>query len=118
MALLVVLLITSKGGAGVAGSAIALLAATLAATNTIPVSSIAVILGVHRVLSSGFVVTNITGNAVATIFVAGLERSLDRDRLAAELDAGYHEPPAAIENQVERLQQDLGKAGQVESPLA
>ena len=118
LALLVVLLITSKGGAGVAGSAIALLAATLAATNTIPVSSIAVILGVHRVLSSGFVVTNITGNAVATIFVAGLERSLDRDRLAAELNAGYHEPPAGIENQVDRLQQDLGQAGQVESPLA
>jgi aerobic C4-dicarboxylate transport protein len=89
LALLVVLLLTSKGGAGVAGSAIAVLAATLAATNAIPVSSIAVILGVHRLLSSAFVFTNITGNAVATIVVAHWEGGLDHQTLDAELQAGY-----------------------------
>lgn len=96
LALLAVLLLTSKGGAGVAGSAIAVLAATLAATNAIPVSSIAVILGVHRLLSSAFVFTNITGNAVATIVIANWERSLDHARMRAELDAGYRAPPVAI----------------------
>nr|WP_170851154.1 C4-dicarboxylate transporter DctA [Collimonas sp. OK607] len=94
--LLLVLLVTSKGGAGVAGSAIAVLAATLAATNAIPVSSIALILGVHRLLSSAFVVVNITGNAVATVVVAGWENALDRTRMQAELDAGYIEPDIAI----------------------
>lgn len=101
LALLAVLLLTSKGGAGVAGSAIAVLAATLAATNTIPVSSIAVILGVHRLLSSAFVFTNITGNAVATIFVSNWEKSLDHAKLDAELNAGYIPPPVAIHSEVE-----------------
>lgn len=101
LALLAVLLLTSKGGAGVAGSAIAVLAATLAATNKIPVASIAVILGVHRLLSSGFVFTNITGNAVATIVVAHWERSLDHDKLNAELNAGYVPPPTALARHTE-----------------
>lgn len=96
LALMLVLLITSKGGAGVAGSAIAVLAATLGATNTIPVSSIALILGVHRLLSSGFVFVNITGNAIATVVVARWERALDADRLRVELDTGYVEPETAL----------------------
>ena len=96
LALMLVLLITSKGGAGVAGSAIAVLAATLGATNTIPVSSIALILGVHRLLSSGFVFVNITGNAIATLVVARWEKALDADRLRMELDNGYVEPETAL----------------------
>ncbi|MFJ9451566.1 MULTISPECIES: C4-dicarboxylate transporter DctA [unclassified Herbaspirillum] len=100
VALLAVLLVTSKGGAGVAGSAIAVLAATLAATNAIPVASIALILGVHRLLSSAFVFVNITGNAVATVVVAGWENALDRSRMTAELDAGYVEPDIAIHKTV------------------
>lgn len=96
LALLLVLLITSKGGAGVAGSAIAVLAATLAATGAIPVASIALILGVHRLLSSAFVFVNITGNAVATLVVARWEKALDGQRLRAELDAGYVEPEVAL----------------------
>ena len=96
LALMLVLLVTSKGGAGVAGSAIAVLAATLGATNTIPVSSIALILGVHRLLSSGFVFVNITGNAIATLVVARWEKALDADRLRMELDNGYVEPETAL----------------------
>ncbi len=111
LALLAVLLLTSKGGAGVAGSAIAVLAATLAATNTIPVSSIAVILGVHRLLSSAFVFTNITGNAVATIVVANWERALDHKTLDAELNAGYIPPAVAIERQAEPA--TLVRAGRI-----
>jgi aerobic C4-dicarboxylate transport protein len=89
LGLLAVLLLTSKGGAGVSGSAIAVLAMTLAATKTIPVGSIALILGIHRVLSAAFVFTNIAGNCVATIVVGKWEKAIDRQQFDAELDAGY-----------------------------
>lgn len=88
LALLGVLLLTSKGGAGVAGSALAVLAMTLAATQTIPVGSMALILGIHRILSAAFVFVNILGNAVATLVVARWEGALDHDRLTSELEAG------------------------------
>ncbi|MGE8148779.1 C4-dicarboxylate transporter DctA [Pseudomonas frederiksbergensis] len=91
LSLLFVLLVTSKGGAGVAGSAIAVLAMTLAATKSIPVSSIALILGVHRILASAFVFTNIAGNCVATLVVGKWENAIDREQLHSELDAGYRE---------------------------
>jgi aerobic C4-dicarboxylate transport protein len=91
LSLLFVLLVTSKGGAGVAGSAIAVLAMTLAATKSIPVSSIALILGVHRIMASAFVFTNIAGNCVATLVVGKWENAIDRKRLHSELDAGYRE---------------------------
>ncbi|QWT21676.1 C4-dicarboxylate transporter DctA [Bacillus sp. NP157] len=89
LGLLLVLLVTSKGGAGVAGSAIAVLAMTLAATKTIPVGSIALILGVHRILSSAFVFTNIAGNCVATLVVGKWEKAVDADQLHEELSRGY-----------------------------
>lgn len=90
LGLLAILLLTSKGGAGVSGSAIAVLTMTLAATKTIPVGSIYLILGIHRVLSAFFVFTNIAGNCVATIVVGQWEKAVDRVQLKRELDAGYH----------------------------
>jgi aerobic C4-dicarboxylate transport protein len=63
LGLLATILFTSKGGAGVAGSAIVVLATTLSATGTIPVASVGLILGVHRMLSSVFVPVNVLGNA-------------------------------------------------------
>jgi len=96
LGLLAVLLITSKGGAGVAGSAIAVLAATLAATNSIPVASIALVLGIHRLLSGVFVFINIIGNAVATVVVAGWENAVDRATMLAELDRGCMPPAIGI----------------------
>lgn len=89
LGLLAVLLLTSKGGAGVSGSAIAVLTMTLAATKTIPVGSIALILGIHRILSAAFVFTNIAGNCVATVVVGHWEKALNHDQLTRELDAGY-----------------------------
>ena len=89
LGLLAVLLVTSKGGAGVSGSAIAVLTMTLAATKTIPVSSVALILGIHRILSAAFVFTNIAGNCVATLVVANWEKALNRTQLQTELDTGY-----------------------------
>ena len=87
LGLLGILLATSKGGAGVAGSAIVVLASTLAATGTIPVASVALILGVHRLLSSAFVPVNVLGNAVATIAIARLERAIDTSTFESELRA-------------------------------
>jgi aerobic C4-dicarboxylate transport protein len=85
LGLLAIMLITSKGGAGVAGSAIVMLASTLAATGTIPVAAVGLVLGVHRLLSSVFVAVNVLGNALATIVVARWEKSLDTAKLHSEL---------------------------------
>jgi aerobic C4-dicarboxylate transport protein len=88
LGLLAILLATSKGGAGVAGSAIVVLASTLSATGTIPVASVGLILGVHRLLSSAFVPVNVLGNAVATLAIARMERAIDMETFASELR--YH----------------------------
>ncbi len=85
--LLIVLLLTSKGAAGIAGAAFVVLAATIASAGTIPIESVAVILGVHRLMSEGLTPTNLIGNAVATIVVAKWENALDEDKLAATLNA-------------------------------
>ena len=88
LGLLGILLVTSKGGAGVAGSAIVVLVSTLAATATVPVAAVGIILGVHRLMSSAFVAVNVLGNALATIVISGWEGALDREVLAAGLAAG------------------------------
>jgi aerobic C4-dicarboxylate transport protein len=61
------------------------LASTLAATGTIPVASVGLILGVHRLLSSAFVPVNVLGNAIATLAIARMEGALDVPRFEAEL---------------------------------
>jgi len=88
LGLLAILLATSKGGAGVAGSAIVVLASTLSATGTIPVASVGLILGVHRLLSSAFVPVNVLGNAIATLAIARTERAIDTRTLEVELKSG------------------------------
>jgi aerobic C4-dicarboxylate transport protein len=90
--LLVILLLASKGAAGVAGAAFVVLAATLAAVGTIPVESVAIILGVHRLLSQGMTPTNLIGNGVATLVIAKWEGALDARRLLGALD-GERPPP-------------------------
>lgn len=86
LTLLAVLLLTSKGAAGVTGSGFVTLAATLATIPTIPVAGIALILGVDRFMSEARALTNLVGNSVATIVVAKWEGALDMRRLHAELD--------------------------------
>lgn len=77
--LLLVLLLTSKGAAGVTGSGFITLAATLPAVGHIPVAAITLILGIDRFMSEGRALTNIIGNAVATIVVAKWEKEIDID---------------------------------------
>jgi aerobic C4-dicarboxylate transport protein len=86
--LITILLVTSKGAAGIAGAAFVVLAATLAATGTIPVASVALVLGIHRLMSQGLTPTNLIGNAVATIVIARWENALDTARLKQVLEAG------------------------------
>ncbi len=84
--LLLILLVTSKGAAGVAGAAFVVLAATLGAESSIPVASVALVLGIHRLMSQGLTPTNFLGNAVATIVMAKWEGALDETRLHRTLD--------------------------------
>ncbi|MDC7786009.1 C4-dicarboxylate transporter DctA [Rhodoplanes sp. TEM] len=86
--LLLVLLLTSKGAAGVSGAAFVVLAATLSSVGSIPVTSVALILGVHRLLAEGLVPVNYIGSAVATIFIADWDGALDHETLHRELDRG------------------------------
>jgi aerobic C4-dicarboxylate transport protein len=85
LALLAVLLLTSKGAAGVAGAAFVVLAATLAAAGTVPVASIALVLGIHRFMAEALTFVNLVGNCVATIVVAKWENALDYSRLNVEI---------------------------------
>ncbi|QHL86613.1 C4-dicarboxylate transporter DctA [Nibribacter ruber] len=75
--LLLVLMLTSKGAAGVTGSGFITLAATLPAVGGIPVAGLALILGIDRFMSEARALTNLVGNAVATLFVAKWENGLD-----------------------------------------
>jgi aerobic C4-dicarboxylate transport protein len=83
LGLIAVLLLTSKGAAGIAGAAFVVLAATLSTTGTIPVASIALVLGIHRILAEGLTFVNLIGNSVATIVIAKWEGKLDEKILAA-----------------------------------
>jgi aerobic C4-dicarboxylate transport protein len=95
LALLATMLFTSKGGAGVAGSAIVILATTLSATGAIPVASVGLILGVHSLLSSAFVPVNVLGNSLAAIVIARTEQAVDLQTLQSELQSGPEETAEA-----------------------
>jgi aerobic C4-dicarboxylate transport protein len=84
--LLAVLLLTSKGAAGVAGAALVVLAGTLAATNQIPVAGVALVLGIHRFMGEGMAVTNTIGNGVAALVIARWTGTLDDATLKSVLD--------------------------------
>ena len=90
------MLFTPKGGAGVAGSAIVVLATTLPATGVIPVASVGLILGVHSLLSSAFVPVNVLGNSLATIVMARLERAVVLPTLQSKLQSGPEETAQAF----------------------
>ena len=87
LGLLTVLLLTSKGSAGVAGAAFVVLAATVSAVGHIPVASVAIVLGIHRLMSEGMTPTNLIGNAVATIAIARWENAVDERELQRHLGA-------------------------------
>ena len=74
-----ILMVTSKGAAGVTGSGFIVLASTLASMNTIPVEGLAFLLGVDKFMSEARAITNIIGNGVATLVIAKSEGALDAE---------------------------------------
>jgi Na+/H+-dicarboxylate symporter len=78
--ILVVLMLTSKGSAGVAGAGFVTLAATLASVHTVPVAGLVLLLGVERITNIPRAVLNVLGSAVATIVVAKWENAFDKER--------------------------------------
>ena len=117
LGLIAVLLLTSKGAAGVTGSGFIVLAATLASVGTVPVASIALILGVDRFMSEARALTNLVGNGVATVVVAKWENALDTVRmqrlLNQETDEEAEDPEAVLVEHL-RLRHVVGV---VEHPL-
>ena len=87
LTLLAVLLLTSKGAAGVTGSGFIVLAASLSAVGQVPVAGLALILGIDRFMSEARALTNLIGNGVATIVVAKWCGALDPAALRAALGA-------------------------------
>jgi aerobic C4-dicarboxylate transport protein len=81
--LLLVLLLASKGAAGVTGSGFITLAAVLPVAGHIPVAAIALILGIDRFMSEGRAITNIIGNAIATVVIAKSEKEIDMEMAGA-----------------------------------
>jgi aerobic C4-dicarboxylate transport protein len=99
--LLLVLLLTSKGAAGVTGSGFIVLAATLSAVGNVPVAGLAIILGIDRFMSEARALTNLIGNGVATIVVAKWCGELDEAKLQhalnAETDLEADEPETVLD---------------------
>jgi aerobic C4-dicarboxylate transport protein len=105
--LLAVLLLTSKGAAGITGSGFIVLAATLSAVGTVPVAGLALILGIDRFMSEARAITNTIGNGVATVVVARWCGELDEARLQRvlnrETSVEVDRPEMVLDLKVEHL---------------
>lgn len=86
LTLLAVLLLTSKGAAGITGSGFIVLAATLSAVGHVPVAGLALILGIDRFMSEARALTNLIGNGVATLVVGKWCKELDVQQMRRHLD--------------------------------
>lgn len=96
--LLGVLLLTSKGAAGVTGSGFVTLAATLAVIDSVPVAGLALILGIDRFMSEARALTNLVGNGVATVVVSRWENALDVAQMNKVLNGDH----AALESEIDQ----------------
>ena len=94
LTVIVVCLITSKGAAGVVGSALITLAATLSSLHTVPLAGMVLILGVDRLMAEARSVTNLIGNGVATILISKWENEFDETKAAEMLNQNF--PPPAL----------------------
>ena len=105
--LLLVLLLTSKGAAGITGSGFIVLAATLSAVGNVPVAGLAIILGIDRFMSEARALTNLVGNGVATIVVAKWTGELNQKQLSAALNGddwiAAQEPELILDQKQEKM---------------
>ncbi len=86
-----VLMVTSKGAAGVTGSGFIVLASTLTVVKVIPIEGLALLLGVDRFMSEARSITNFIGNGVATIFLANNEKEFDREKMKLAFEHEVYE---------------------------
>src|SRR5436190_7807851 len=107
LTLLAVLLLTSKGAAGVTGSGFIVLAATLSAVGAVPVAGLALILGIDRFMSEARALTNLIGNGVATIVVAKWTGDLDVAQMQARLDNETDVAAEAPEEVLDQVEQHM-----------
>jgi aerobic C4-dicarboxylate transport protein len=105
--LLGVLLLTSKGAAGVTGSGFIVLAATLSAVGGVPVAGLALILGIDRFMSEARALTNLIGNGVAAVVVAKWTGDLDTERLRRVLDNESDVEAEAPEEVLDQVEQHM-----------
>ena len=91
-----VLMITSKGAAGVTGSGFIVLASTLTALKVVPIESIAILLGVDRLMSEARAITNLIGNAVASVVIAKSEKEFDEKAYTRAIDPNAPEEVITI----------------------
>jgi aerobic C4-dicarboxylate transport protein len=92
LSILGILLLTSKGAAGVVGSAFIVLAATITATGILPIEGLALLLGIDRFMSSVRAMINLIGNGVATIVIAKTEKDFDETQALAEYRDYFEDP--------------------------
>ncbi len=110
LTLLAVLLLTSKGAAGITGSGFIVLAATLSAVPTVPVAGLALILGIDRFMSEARALTNLVGNGVATVVVAKWVGELDTEKLQARLNNASPDEADAPEVLLDRKTEHMAGA--------
>jgi aerobic C4-dicarboxylate transport protein len=91
-----VAMLTSKGASGITGAGFITLASTLAVVPTIPIAGMALILGIDRFMSEARALTNIIGNAVATVVISRSENELDMDRMERALNGELHDDHAVV----------------------
>jgi aerobic C4-dicarboxylate transport protein len=103
-----ILMVTSKGAAGVTGSGFVVLASTLTAIKVIPLEGLALLLGVDRFMSEARAITNIIGNGVATIWLANNEKEFDRDKMNFAF-ANVHQTENIITDNLTDVTQRPGK---------
>ena len=84
--MLLIMVISSKGAAGVTGSGFIILASTLSALGVVPVAGIVIILGIDRFMSEGRAITNMIGNSIGTIIISKYQGQLDIDKLRKKLN--------------------------------
>ena len=86
-----ILMVTSKGAAGVTGSGFIVLASTLSAVQVIPIEGLALLLGVDRFMSEARAITNFIGNGVATVFLANQGKAFDRSKMEIAFSSEVYE---------------------------
>ena len=92
-----IMMLTSKGTAGIAGGAFIILASTVSSIGTVPVAALALIVGIDRILNEGRVFINVLGNAVATIVIGKWEKDFDHEQAKKILSGGHHPDPIPVD---------------------